>query len=129
MALSPELADLKARCVKALQIGASLARIDEHLAKVGAGAPPFGVSKERHLLAHLDALDAGDVPEAAEPEPAPEPEDEPEPKDEPEEDAEAEDEDEDAEGDALEEEDAEATPEKVAAAPKKKSGKKNGKRK
>ena len=141
MALSPELADLKIRCIKALQIGASLARIDEHMAKIGVAAPPSGVPKERHFLAYLDALGAGNVPEDVEPEaaepeaaepekdaePEPEPEvgeEEPEPEDE--EDAE----DEDVEGDALEEEDAkETTPEKVAAAPKKKSGKKSGKKK
>jgi hypothetical protein len=62
MALTPEQQDLKTRCAQALQMGAGLARIDTHLANVGAGPAPLGVSKEQHLMDTLSVLAAGKKP-------------------------------------------------------------------
>ena len=65
MALTPEQQDLQTRCAQALQMGASLARIDTHLANVGAGPAPLGVSKEQHLMDTLAGLAEGRKPELA----------------------------------------------------------------
>ena len=59
MALTPEQQDLKTRCAQALQMGAGLARIDTHLANMGAGPAALGVSKEQHLMETLLGLEAG----------------------------------------------------------------------
>jgi hypothetical protein len=59
MPLSAELQDLKSRCAQALQMGASLGRIDTHLAKVGAKAAAPGVSKEQHLMNTLCEMEGG----------------------------------------------------------------------
>lgn len=65
MALNAELLDLKSRCIKAIQMGASVARIETHLTKVGAGAVPAGLSNEQHLLNVLQAMEAGQPPKPA----------------------------------------------------------------
>ncbi len=82
MPLSPDLADLKSRCQKALQWKASLARVEQHLGKLGGLPVPAGVSPEAHLLAVLAEVEAGRMPVAPK---APEPkaEKKPEPKPEP----------------------------------------------
>ena len=59
MALTPEQQDLKTRCAQALQMGAGLARVDTHLANLGAGPAALGVSKEQHLMETLLGLEAG----------------------------------------------------------------------
>lgn len=59
MALSPEMLELKSRCLQALSMGASLARVETYLAQVGAGPVPAGLRKEQHLLDALSAMEAG----------------------------------------------------------------------
>lgn len=86
MALSPELLALKLRVTQALQMRASVARVDAHLDKLGAGKVPAGKSKEQHLLDVLVGLETGTwhpspkpalakiptpAPKAVEPPPAP----------------------------------------------------------
>lgn len=76
MSLSPELADLKVRCIQALQWKASLARVALHLEAVGAGPVPTGLSAEQHLLNTLEAMAKGEhkpVTKAEEPVKAEEP--------------------------------------------------------
>lgn len=59
MALSPDMLALKARCAKALQMGAGLARVEAHLASLGAVPAPAGLSKEQHLMDVLSAMEDG----------------------------------------------------------------------
>jgi len=73
MALSPDMLALKARCAKALQMGAGLARVEAHLASLGAVPAPAGLSKEQHLMDVLSAMEDGSY-RKPEPVKAPEPE-------------------------------------------------------
>ena len=64
MALSPEEhASLKARCLQAVQFGATLARVDEYLAKCGVKSIP-GLSKESQLLNALENMNLNDATSA-----------------------------------------------------------------